>query len=249
MSLRSDCLLAVTGIRPTTITVEDHARALEIPQRFASRLGSWVRTEEARPFEYREPYRDMEALFQSLAMPPAELEVTGWMDAAGIEDPEMVAGYVPGLLRARAHIVEAWPKIIADTGAGPEVLPLSEDDAEQMHSLYLVLDRPERVIDEMFSWTLTPSQALAFRTCYPALYDHCSKALQAELTVRRARSKEWHLGWEREAVLRTLKGLPPEPQNEPPPPPEPKPSKLEVAKVADQGRTQADLSARPRAAK
>lgn len=247
MSLRSDCLLAVTGCFPKEITPRDHLASQAIPDAWSKRLTRWIKNGEQTPFKYTPP-KDLDKLFSQLAVPPNEIDVAGWIEGLGIEDAELQADYFMGLMRARSHVVAIWPKFSVETSAGPQILPLSYDDQHEVWAVIQVLDDPDRLLDEVEARTLTPSQALAFRTCYPDLYALADQALAAAMAEMRAKAKglQWDPGWEREAVINTLRGKPPEVPLAPPPPPAP--PKVEVDVNSEREQTQAEVSSAPKGA-
>lgn len=245
MSLRSDCLLAVTGIFPDEITPKEHGAAMDVLPRWERKLRAWVIGDQGA-FEYKEP-PDLEKLFMLLAVPIPQATLDDWVHGLGAGDAELVVDYAlpgKGVQRARDYVVNAWPKFSIAGPAGPEILPLSTDDAHEMWSLIQVLDDPDRVLEEMESLTLTDSQALAFLTCYPDLHGWALGILQDELSNRRAKGKGFDLGSEKEAMLETLKGLPPEPPMPQPAPP-PVPDK-EFEIDAEREETQAEVSSAPK---
>lgn len=243
MSLRSDCLLAITGLFPDGVTPREHAASVTVPDTWAKRLRKWV-TAEQGPFTYVPPKRDMEKLFSQLVAPLDTNEVGQWIEGIGIDDVELSVDYPTALMRARKYLADAWPKFSVTAADGARILPLSADEAEEMSSILQVLNDPEKVLDEMFSWTLTADQALAFRTCYPDLYAHADNAIVGRLTELRAKDPTWEMGVEKEAILNLLRGQPPEEM--PPPPPEP-PTPAEKVKLdPDRDRTQAEVSSAPK---
>lgn len=247
MSLRSDSLLAVTGLFPKDITAKEHAAAATVPDTWTRRLTQWVKAEEQAPFVYVPPKADMDKVFEQLAIPPAELEVAGWLEGLGVDDIELQADYFTALMRAREHVTGAWPKHSIDGPTGPRLLPLSQDDAEEVWGLIKVLDDPERLLEEMRCWTLTTSQALAFRTCYPDLYAHANQAIDTAIIDKRAKDDDFTLGVERESVLNVFRGMPPEEAPLPPPAPPAPPGKFQIDPEKD--RTQAEVSGAPKARK
>jgi len=244
MSLRSDALLAVTGLFPKAISPKEHIASHGVAETFTQRLRSWV-TAGQKPFKYVAP-PDLDKIWTALATPPSRLEVANWIEGIGVEDPELQADFWAGLTRARQHVIDAWPKFHIDGPAGPQILPLSYDDAHEVWSILQVLDDAERILDEMDAWTLTPSQALAFRTGFPDLYAHASSVLGRAMAEQRAKNIDWALSWEAEAVFNTLHGDPPEDMPPPPPPPQPeaRPIKLNLEREQTQGQVSSQPKAR-----
>ncbi len=242
MSLRSDCLLAVTGIFPTVITPRQHVASLAIEQAWQKRLTRWINGEQ-QPFTYVPP-KDLEVIWNQLALEPDQIQVSAWLEGVGHEVPEEQADFYTGLRHARSYLVDAWPKFHLMTQAGPKILPLSHDDAHEVWSLIQVLDDPDRMLEEMEARTLTPTQAVAFSEVYPDLYAYANEVLATAISTRLAKDPMWAPGWEWEAVLRTFRGQAPE-ALPPPPPPAPKPDgdfKID----ANREQTQADVSAAPK---
>lgn len=240
MSLRSDSLLAVTGLFPKAITPDEHAAAESVAPTFQRRMRAWVKAAEPKPFDYQPPKKDLEGLFAALATTPDQLTVQAWLEGLGVSDIELVADYWKGLQTARQLVVDAWPKFTIEA-SGTQILPLSADDAAEVWSLIQVLDDPERVLDELDSFTLTETQARVFREAYPDLYAAADAEAKATIMEQRARKPSWGLTWDREGVLNTFRGKPPEQplaKPAPPPPPPDRPAKLNT----DRDRTQAEVS-------
>lgn len=241
MSLESDALLGTTGLIPKEITHRHMAASASLPSTFARRLRSWVNASEQDAFKYRPPPKDMERLFTQLTRPLMEAEVAAWVEAVGVDNPAMVAEYFLALTRARKYISDIWPSFHIQGAAGPQLLPLSHDDAHEVASIWFVLEDPESLLDDADSWTLTPTQALAFRTCYPDLYSFALDTIQAVFTEKRAKDPDWALRHEAESVWKTLQGLPPDAMPSPPPPPPP-PAESELEIDPEKEKTQADVS-------
>lgn len=246
MTLQSDALLATTGLFPTGISEKEHIGSQAIPATWPKRLARWVGNEEQTEFVYVPPRSDMEKTFTKLAVPPSELEVVAWFEGIGADDVELQADYFASLMRARDYVVAIWPKFSIETAAGPQILPLSHDDAAEMWSVLQVLDDPDRIIDELESRTLTATQALAFRECYPDLYALINEGIDAALIDKRAKDDAFDLGWEREAVLNILRGKPPEDMPVPPPPPPQPAGKLKIDAGREQTQEQISGAPKPR---
>jgi hypothetical protein len=250
MSLLSDCLRAVTGMFPRGLDAADIQKAHELPALFERRLKAWL-TAPQEPFLYHPPPKDMEELFTRLTAKPTSLESEAWMQVIGTDDPDTSVGFFEGIVRSRVYLVGdlltqqpgIWPTLSISTPAGPEPLPLSADDAGDMAAVYAVLNDPRRLLDEMDQGTLEPAQATAFRELFPDLYDHVGKTLQAAIAEQRAKHPSWGVSWQKDGILRVLKGMPPEEQFTAPPPPPPPNPKLELH--AERDATQGDLAQTP----
>jgi hypothetical protein len=247
MSVQSDSLLVVTGLFPKAISPQEHAASEAIPTTFAKRAARWVKNEELAEFKFVEPPKDFDKLFAKVAEPLTELEVEAWAMGLDPDDLTLQLEFQSSLVGAREYLKNAWPAFNVEGAAGPKLLPLSFDDAAEVWSLFQVLNDPERVLDEMDSRTLTATQALAFRECLPDLYKLVDEAIVAELIEKRAKDDDYSLGWERESVLNTLRGEPPEePYVPPPPPPEPE-GKLKLD--PEREKTQEQVSSAPKTRK
>lgn len=245
MSIESDSLLAVTGIFPETITEKDRTASAAIAERFRTRVRSWVGSEKQGDFVYKEPPKDLDKTFDELAIPPDRAKVEAWVDGLGLDDPMLIADYYLSLTRARDAVVAAWPKLFLNGPSGPKVLPLSADDKEEVWTLIQVADDPEKILDELDAWTLTPTMATMFRTCYPDLYAAANSAANQAISEKRAKNEDFDLGPEKDAVLRTIRGMPPEEPFVPPPTAPQQPPKIELQ--PEGSRTQAELSGAPKA--
>ncbi len=245
MSLRSDCVLSIVGLFPDEIGPKQLTAADGVPGTFTKRIKAWVKDGAQGEFVYVAPPADLEALFRRLTVAPNETELAGWLDGIGVDDHETMTGFFAGLTQAREYVVNAWPKFSIDGPAGPTILPLAPDDAEEVASVFGVLDEPTRLLDEVDSWTLTVEQAAAFRACFPDLAGHLDETIDLALAELRAKRPDFELGAEREAVLRTIRGLPPEEPFVPVAPPPDAPQKFKIDPERD--RTQAEVSSAPKA--
>lgn len=231
--LLTDSLLAVTGVFARQVTPEMRKRAERIPVKFTSRLKRWL-TLEQQEFDPPETPKDMDGMLAKLTAETPDALLDGWIT----EDPAAAGAYKSALDDARAYLVAIWPRYQIDGFGGIETLPLSDGAADFAWSILRVVDKPERVLDELDQWTLTPHQALAFRTCYPDLYDHVGSELQRLTVELQVRDKEWVPEGAQDMQVRILKGMPPVAQPTPPPPPAapPKGFKLDASRLETQGQ-------------
>lgn len=244
--LTTDCLLAVTGLLPDKITRRERSAANTLPDTFAKRARAWWTADDPKPF--KEPTTpDMDKLFDRLATAPTQPEVQAWL--ANDDDLDIVDDLLISLKKARQYLVDKWPRIQIATFGGTRLMPLAMDDAAEVASLWAVLNDPLRVLDEMDSWTLTPSQAEAFRANHPALYEHYRTELQAAAALRVGKDQNWIPTEAQEIALAILTGQPSgvasyesagSSEHAPPP---------EKDLGASAAETQLDKSAKPKSAK
>lgn len=250
MSLLSDCLLAVTGLKPKNIGPRELADAALLTNKIQKKMSAWL-TSEQDGFNFFEVPDDIDKWLDDLIAPVSEEDVARWIEETG--DPTLIAEYVIGLRRARDHLVAAWPRVIEDTFAGPRPYPLSPEDAAEVWSLISVADEFSRFMAKVADYTLTQEEVSALRGCLPELYVFLAGSpalpmgvIQQAIMERVAKEPHWEPSAEQDSVLHTLLGLPPEAPLPPPPPkPEP-PKKFEVDSTA--AATQADLTATPKIA-
>lgn len=216
MSLLAESLLVEVGIFPKEISPAAVARAAGVKDKFEKRLRGFFDREQT-VFPYVEP-QDPAKLLDRIVRPPTEEETAAWLEALGTELGQEFHDLVE---TARDYLNAMWPKWDIDAGAGPEPCPLSQDDTNEAWSLYQVVNDATRVLDEVDAYTLSDSQALAFRTVLPELYDACMLAVQDEKSRRNRPDKPWAPPWDKDAVLRTLQGIPQEVAPLPQPPPGP----------------------------
>lgn len=241
MSLESDCLLAVTGVAPSNVTVNDFAKSQDVQKRMDAKIKAWLKA-DPKPFEYRDPPKDMEALFKKLQTGVPQTKMSEWMDAIGVGTDSLADQYAMSLMNARKYIVDKWPAITITDTMVPETLPLAPDDEGDMAALFYVMDDLLTVLFvELEQQTLEPAQAEAFRTCFPDLWAWTDRRIQ--LITGELVAHGWIPTWEKDSMLRILKGVPPEPVFSPPPPVTPpvKPTELDTKAKA----TQTDLAAQP----
>lgn len=238
--LYAECLIATTGVLPDEVTDADKMAAETLPARFERRLRAWLGAPQGS-FVYVAPPKDLGKLFDKIAAEPMDAELAAWRAGIGQDVPELAALFEAGIRRARDVLTDAWPRVVLTGPEGVRVLELENDDAEEAHSVWLVVNDPERVVQELEGYSLTDSQARAFREAFPALATFVREALEAGIASRRARSKAWELGEDREGVLRILFGLPPEAPLIAPPTPAP-PAAAKVNVDPERIRTQGQAS-------
>lgn len=252
MSLTAESLLAVTGIiGDPNITSATFTRAAEVPVTFARRGAAWWETDEPKPLAPVE-VADFDKLFESLNAPTN----AGRLEAILRLQPEaevFLAEYRVLLTQARQYLVERWPRVVVDTYAGPRMLPVGDDELAEIASLFAVVNRPARLLDEMDAGTLTPTQAEAFRSTYPELSRHHGESVQAAAAARTAKDITWMPTETQEIVLSILTGNPPGvvPYDSESKKPEETPKAEESTKDlgASRAETQADRTSAPKGVK
>jgi hypothetical protein len=198
VDLAAEALVAVAGLWPEPLTREDGAAARRLPKDWNAKLRDFVSADTFTRFRMP-PRPDSEDTYLALTPKPDPAL------AAGLASPQMATEYIETLGRARAHVRSIWPVVIRDTPTGPEWL---EPSTTAMGAAWAVLDvvnRPERVLDQMLSGWLDPDEAAAFRTVFPRLFAMVHQVLMQHLQARRGRP----ISWARELVVRTLLGLGP----------------------------------------
>lgn len=242
MSLESDALLAATGILAPSIGPRELAASQAVPAVWEKRLRAWVTAPQA-PFAYKPP-PNLERVWMRLAAPPSQAEIEPLVAALGVDDPMFVADYWLGLMAARNHMVAIWPKWTIMTLSGPHLLPLSQDDIEEVSSVLSVLENPDTLLSELYSRTITANQVAAFKVAFPDLYDFANSILDDAIAAQLAKNFDWAPPWDQEDVLRVFRGAPPEIAPPPPPPPPAPPKPLEIN--ADREKTQSEISSAPK---
>lgn len=222
MSLQAETLLVVVGLFPKEISPVDIARAATVQEKFERRIRGFFDREQI-VFPYVPP-EDPSKLLDKIVRPPTQEENTAWLEALGTELGTEFHSLVE---MARDYLNAQWPKWDIDAGAGLEACPLSQDDTHEAWSLYQVVDDAARILDEIDAYTLSDSQALAFRTVFPELFDACMKTAQDEKARRNRPDRPWAPPWDKDAVLRTLQGIP----QEQAPLPEPPPGAMQATKL------------------
>jgi len=245
--LATDSLLATVGLLPDAITPADVRAAERLPGVFSKRADAWWDIED-RPKWTAPKLPDFDKLFDKLGVEPSRTEIEAWLRAVG-DDDDGLAAFVPSLMTARNYLVAQWPRIVLSTFAGPRIQALSIDAEAEVASLWLVLNDPASILDEMDAATMSPSQAEAFRNAYPALSEFHRMALAEGAAKRTTRDPEWMPTEEQTVILSILTGQPPgvlDYVTETPAENQPKPEKDLGAGAAE---TQLDKTAKPKSAK
>lgn len=205
--LFADCLLAVVGLLPEKITARERQAAELLPAKFADHARAWWK-KDRKPYKEIKPPRDLDALLDAVSVKPTSAQLAAWLKRAG-DDTEAIEAMHVGLGKARAYLVQQWPRIPFQTFAGTQMLPLSIDDTAEVISLWAVMNSPERILDEMDAYTLTDTQALAFRTVFPALFAHYTAELRIGSAKMLVADPEWSPDESQDIVCGVLTGKPP----------------------------------------
>lgn len=209
MSLRSDCLIAVTGAFPKKVTADDLAKANELTVKWDKRIKSFV-TGEREEWEYREPPKDLDTIFRMCAADIAGAELAALQHPfAG--DAELTAGFAMSLASARKFLVSNWPACTIQTEAGSKQTPPAIGEDDQIAAMYYMLDDPEKTLfAELTQCSIEQEQVAAFKAVMPELHAWALQSMQAAQTAMVAKDREWEPDHEVSAAMRIFAGLPPE---------------------------------------
>jgi hypothetical protein len=242
-----DLLLAAVGVVPKSVTDMDRARAARLPALFQERAAAWWGLEKAKPYKNIDA-TDAEKVYDRIALDPDPSELRTWLTAAG-DDPGPVEALYDSVKLARDYLRINWPRrVTLDTFGGEVSLPLAVDDQAEALSLFAVVNDPTRVLDEMDSYTLSPSQGDAFRKVYPDLAKLHGAALRAGAAKQHAGDPQWMPSEAQESELAILTGVIVGPVDTSAPQPAAPPPDQQKDLGAKSARTQADASSRPKAA-
>lgn len=236
MSLRAEMLLAETGVLRTVPVTRDDAIAGEAGLiQMQRRIASWCREQDPAPRPFKAcRERDAEKTHRRLAEQPTEQEHAEM--TAEFVDPVLAIEWWEAREAARMYLVNARPKFALESATGEEVLPLSQDDAEEWLSLVDIVEDPMRVVEELEMFSLTPTQANAFKECFPQLFSICHAFALDTCTDMEAKKRR--ITWERDSVLRVFLGIAPtakvEVQGSDQPPKEPEPQKIDLQSALTQ---------------
>lgn len=205
-SVAAERLVAVTGLFPArTLGVAQADAAEALPRAWARRVRDFL--DAARPTRFRWPASPPhEATLDRLVTGIAPEESSRLIRKAG--DADIAQAYLSQLSNAREYVRSIWPALSLDTPTGPRLLEPGPDTMGRAASVYHVVDRPERVLDELCYHTLLPDQVVAFKTVYPRLYDLLRGLVQQGIDRRAAHRKSYTVPWAQERVLRVFLQLP-----------------------------------------
>ena len=204
--LAAEALCAVTGIwpkEPPQITTLLAAEGLI--ERWRGRIRQWLKKPQC-PMKWEPPPEKPEKLEALLLAPLDEDETAGWLTALG--DMEIGLDYVAVIKSAREYLEKQWPRFEVGNVV-PESLPLSQDDYFEVWSLVRVVDQPETILDELCSYTVSPTQVAAWTACYPELSAVVLQAMNTEMAEHVVKTP---LTWQQEDLVRIMRNLPPEAQ-------------------------------------
>lgn len=238
MSLIAECLAWETGAWPSKGAPGSvHLRAASgVAARIGPRVARWARATEPKPFKFRAPPEQQKLDDKIVSTIDAD-QMTAIVEML---DPELAAEYVAVLEAASQAAQAAWPRYDVP-GLIPEAAPLSADDYSEAWSIIQVMESPDRILEELESWTITPSQIAAFRLVFPEISAVIDDALGTALVDMVA--KKHRMVWQVEEVLRSWKQAPPEtpiaaeppsPPAAPPAPAGPKSSVVSTVNTAEQ---------------
>lgn len=204
MSLFSESIFWETGAWPRQAPTDTQIRsATGIVDRIVARVRRWVRTTTAAPFVFVPP-PPQEKLEDKILAPLKQEQAAAFLENIGVDGG---SDYVETVTAARMLCSRAWPRYVSDETI-PTTAPLSPDDLAEVWSVTQVMISPDRVLDELDSWTITREQAEAFRVVLPAMSEVIDDALGAAVVDLVFRKKS--LTWQQEDVLRIWKGAPPD---------------------------------------
>lgn len=247
--LAIDCLLATVGLLPKEVTPAHKAAAAGLPDIFRERALAWWERDRKK-FDDVE-VKAAEKLFDKIAVPPSQLEVKAWLDASGADD-DVELDLKLALTQARQLLVARWAplRVILASFAGPRPQKMAIDDAAEVGSLWAILNDRTRILDELDMGSLSPSQAEVYRDAYPALYEHLRMSLHEGAVKQTAKDPEWMPDEAQTVVLGMLTGRAEGPLNyDAAPAAQESPTKPPKDLGAGSAATQADVSAKPTAAK
>lgn len=242
MSLESDCLLAVTGVRPDAITPAELDAAKTVLARFGRRVRAWVRSGKREPFEPAK-VPNLDKWLADISEDLSEEKVTALLAATDPES-ELSSSYYAGLQHAREWLLERWPRTMRPTNRGPRSVELAADDAAAWWDIVRVVEDPDAIIELLEQGTLSAEQAEAFRDVYPELHDFVEGVIDDALNTA---PEKWEPTPDVDDLLATLAGVPVATEAAPAlPPPAPPPGKgIDLAGKAAKERTKADIAAAP----
>lgn len=246
--LSTDCLLGVVGLIPDVITQRQHIAAAVLPDTFSARARAWWKLNDYEKFKVVNAPKNLDDLFDKIALEPSQQELAAWLEASNDDDDDAITSFHLSLIEARKYLVKKWPRIQIETFGGTRLMPLAVDDAAEVASLWAVLNEPTRILDEMDSASITPSQATAFRTVYPKLYDYYRNELAMGAAEQTAKDPQWMPDESQEILLGILTGQPSGTLNYEATAGEAKAPVPEKDLGASDAETQLDKSSKPRSA-
>lgn len=224
MSELSEALLGITGVIRPRPDDESIGRAAELLVDFKARIRRWVASSVVKPWSppLSHGFATREALRERLMYTPDEPD--GVHD---LGDEVLAAEWTEELKDARQQLLDAWPGVVMRGGLEAEEVPLSFDAGQDWLGLVGVVEDPFRLLLELESGAVLPTQLAMFESVYPdlarILVDETFSAL-VDLQV-----KHRELTPAKDRVVRLVVKVPAEapilvPQAEEPPPEAPKKS-------------------------
>jgi hypothetical protein len=207
VSLAAECLVATTGVlRPRRVTRSDGAEAARLPRQWRTAVREWI--EQERPRRFRLDQRpDHESTLENLTRGVSLEELA---DVHRELEAEMASAYDAQLSNAREYLRALWPALALDTPMGPRALEPSLTELGDAYAALAVVERPERILDELRMGTLQDAQVQALAAVYPGLLQMLQAMIQEEILRQLTRRRGWSMRWWHEQLWRQLLGLPPE---------------------------------------
>lgn len=177
------------------------------------------------PFIYDAPRANLEDMANDMLDPAEAARLSH-----GVPD-ELVVPYLDTLHRCRQAGSNTYPRYEMGGSSATEMAPLSADDVAECWSRLRILISPDRILEEIASWTLTVSQASMFRLVFPEFSSAIDDVIADELVTLVAAKRD--IAWQMQDVIGTWKGVPAETaivtSQSQPPPPSPAPPERTVA--------------------
>jgi hypothetical protein len=203
VELAAEALVWESGAYPKRPPSQVHAMAAgSILGKIQRSIKRTMRAATPAPFVFDKAPKNIEALCSD-ALDPDEAA----MLSTGVPD-EIAPAYIDALSRCRTQASVSYPRYEMPGTSAAEVAPLSADDTASCWSVVRLLLSPDRVLEEIASWTITRAQVTAFRESLPELSEAIDDAIATELVDMVAAGKD--INWQMRDVIGTWRGVPAE---------------------------------------
>lgn len=231
----AECLALVTGIFPTRPpSAGDLARAAKLPDKAKACVREFIKAETP-------------PLWEAWTRPPAQADLFAALkedlDPKVMETDEVpieILGQWALIIgRARQYVVAKWP-VYEDDAIVPGVFDLGPDEYGNIWDIVRAVDGTDALFGDFASHCLDSSQVDAVKECFPDWFEALSKVAFDEIVS--AVGHKLPIFWQKDDMLRVLRGLSSETQiEESQPMPTPKQApKPQPERAIRQARTPAE---------
>ena len=199
----AEALVWETGAYPKRPPSQVHAMAAgALVGKIQRAIKRTMRAVVPAPFAFDRPPKNLQNMCGDAVDPEEAARLS-----AGVPD-DLAPAYIDALTRCRAQASVSYPRYEMPGTSAADIAPLSADDEAACWSVVRVLSSPDRILEEIASWTVTVGQVSAFRAALPEIADAIDDAIATELVNLVADGSD--IVWQLRDVIGTWRAVPAE---------------------------------------